>query len=110
MADENKETPAPNTGATPAFDPEKMRAMMREELQQALATDGKANDGVSFEQPAVTQPQPTVNPLQAIIDPIIAPHVQRANLASAAAQDAATFYVSHPEASKYQKEIEDIFQ
>lgn len=96
-------------GAVPAFDPEKMRTLIREELQQHMSTEGKDDAEVRFEQPTDRGPQPTVNPLQAIIDPIMAPHIQRATLAAEGARDAATFYISTPEAVKYQVDLEKAF-
>lgn len=109
MAGENENQNAgggqPGQGAAPAFDPDKMRAVIREEIAQHINTEGKDN---GYEPPVAT-PQPTQNPLQAVIDPLIAPHVNRAALAAQAAQDAAVFYSSHPEAVKYQPDIEQAF-
>lgn len=96
-------------GAVPAFDPEKMRTVIREEIQQHMSTEGKGEEQVIFEQPSREGPQPSVNPLQAIIDPIMAPHIARATLAAEGARDAATFYISTPEAVKYQGDIEKAF-
>jgi hypothetical protein len=105
--DTQNQNQAAGAGAEPAFDPEKMRSLIREELQQAMSTTDK-DAGYVDSQPA-SRPQATENPLQAVIDPLIAPHIVKANLAAEGARDAATFYVSVPEAVKYQKEIEQIF-
>ncbi len=105
---EEKVDAKPGEGAVPAFDPDKMRTLIREELQQAMSTEGKGDD--NYTPPVATaRPEATVNPLQAVIDPLIAPHVQRMNLVAEGARDASTFYVTHPEAAKYQAEIEKAF-
>lgn len=113
MADEVKPeevTKPAGEGATPAFDPEKMRTMMREELQQAMATENKDREyDANLQQQQQQVPQPSVNPLQAVIDPLLAPHIQRATLAAEGARDAATFYVGNAEAVKYQGDIEKAF-
>lgn len=111
MADEvkdDKEIPPEGKGAVPAFDPEKMRTLIREELQQHLTTEAKDQNEIKLD-PTPTVAQPTVNPLQAVIDPLIAPHIARANLAAEGARDAVTFYMTHPEAVKHQAELEKAF-
>lgn len=107
MSDEIKPDVVPAGGAEPAFDPEKMRSVIREELQQAMTTTDK--DSI-YEPPVATPaPAPTVNPLEAVINPIVAPHIKQAALVAEGARDAATFYISHPEAIKYQDELEKAF-
>ena len=79
-------TPAP-------FDEAKMAQMIQEQVTSSFKT---VLDGiqVSQAQPAQVQPAQTSDPVADWLNPHLAPHINRANLASAAAMDKADFYSS----------------
>ena len=110
MADEGQEKnnqQGAAAGATPEFDYEKMRGMMREEFQQFISTEDKDGTAARYEPPA--RPTATENPLAAVINPIVQPALATAILAAHDAKDAAIFYQTHPEAGKHQADIEKAF-
>lgn len=100
-------------GPKPAISADQLKGVvaegMTEALQSFLANDTSGGPAATIPQATDNTLKPTEDPLKAAIDPIIKPGLDRANLESAGARDAATFYPSHPEAVEYRDEIEKGF-
>lgn len=102
--------PGEQPGAAPAIDLEQFRADLKKDIaetvQQYMSTEDK---DAEVKPTAYVAPEAHANPMQSLIDPIIQPHLRRLEAQTAAAQDAAIFYASTPEAAKYRDEIEKGF-
>lgn len=111
--DPNKPATDPGTpdpkGPTPAIDPEVIKASVRDVIKEHLDSLNQGGDD-SGQPDTPARPQASENPLEAVINPIIEPHLRKIGVVAAAAQDASIFYASHPEALKYRDDIEKAFR
>src|SRR3990167_2288916 len=102
-------TPADVPGPTPAIDPAVFTKMVRDEVQQFMATEDKGGSNPGYVPPVASPPVATENPLRAIIEPLVGPSINRARLEGLGARDAVTFFATHPEAVKYAGELNKAF-
>ena len=103
-------TPAVVPGPTPAIDPAVFTKMVREEVQHYMETEDKGVTAPGYGSPVRSTPVATENPLQAVIEPIVGPAINRARLEGMGARDAVTFFASHPEATKYAADLNKAFE
>lgn len=80
----------PETSPAP-FDEAKMAQMIQEQVTNSFKT---VLDGIQTSQPQQGQQGQTPDPIAEWLNPHLAPHINRANLASASAMDKADFYSS----------------
>lgn len=109
MAEDITPTPSPDpAGPTPAIDPEALKQLVSTAVREHLAANSSSVDDVNLEQPV--QPRATINPLEAVIRPIIDPMLRTVGIAAASAEDLSLFYATTPEALKYRDKIEEAFK
>jgi hypothetical protein len=106
MADDQVQDAA----AAPSFDMDALATSVADKLKESF----QAPQPQRYQAPE-PQRQTTSDPVAELVDPYVKPHVERAErraqLAEAAATDAVTFYISHPEIDKAGRlEIEKRFQ
>lgn len=94
--------PAPDTDALAAA----LVPAFKQQMQAAMASMTPPPAPV-YQAPAPVQP--AADPLRDLINPYVEPALRRAELSSASAMDAATFYATTPEAAQYRVDIENAF-
>lgn len=99
-------TERPTGGPTPEIDMDALRSTIAQEVQAKLA---EFNRDTPSNQPGSEPVKASVNPLKAVLEPIIGEDIRRANLMAEGAMDAAIFYSTNPDAKKYKDDIEKMF-
>lgn len=105
-----KEAGKGGTGAAPAVDADAIAAAVGVQMTKWAEENLNKEPDAPEPTPSNVAPTPTeANPLKEAVDTYTAPAIASAKLDSQAARDASTFYVTHPEAVKYSKDIEGAF-
>lgn len=105
-------TPTPAAGATspePAFSMADLQKNIGDEVKRHLEAY-RAENPPSTSEPEPVRPMASENPLKAVIEPIMAPEMNRLRMLAEGAQDAAVFYGTNPEAIRYKDQIETNFK